>query len=114
MTLALVPALLWRRDHPLWMVVVAFAGCSLAELMAGADLDQNTLAFILLLPYALYRWGSGREAVIDTAMIAASMHITLSTVKTHVTSLMLKLGVRNRVEIAIWAYETGRVRVGSG
>jgi DNA-binding NarL/FixJ family response regulator len=36
------------------------------------------------------------------------MYITLSTVKTHVTSLMLKLGVRNRVEIAIWAYETGR------
>lgn len=48
------------------------------------------------------------------AEIASSMHITLSTVKTHVTSLMLKLGVRNRVEIAIWAYETGRVRPGSG
>jgi DNA-binding NarL/FixJ family response regulator len=47
------------------------------------------------------------------AEIAASMHITLSTVKTHVTSLMLKLGVRNRVEIAIWAYETGRIRAGS-
>ena len=46
------------------------------------------------------------------AEIAAEMHITLSTVKTHVTSLMLKLGVRNRVEIAIWAYETGRVRPG--
>jgi DNA-binding NarL/FixJ family response regulator len=44
------------------------------------------------------------------AEIAAEMHITLSTVKTHVTSLMLKLGVRNRVEIAIWAYETGRAK----
>jgi DNA-binding NarL/FixJ family response regulator len=43
--------------------------------------------------------------------IATHLHITLSTVKTHVTSLMLKLGVRNRVEIAIWAYETGRRRV---
>jgi DNA-binding NarL/FixJ family response regulator len=42
--------------------------------------------------------------------IAAELHITLSTVKSHVTSLMLKLGVRNRVEIAIWAYESGRVR----
>ena len=42
--------------------------------------------------------------------IAGELHITLSTVKTHVTSLMLKLGVRNRVEIAIWAYETGRTR----
>ena len=48
------------------------------------------------------------------AEIAAAMHITLSTVKTHVTSLMLKLGVRNRVEVAIWAYDTGRVRAGSG
>jgi DNA-binding NarL/FixJ family response regulator len=42
--------------------------------------------------------------------IAEELFITLSTVKTHVTSLMLKLGVRNRVEIAIWAYETGRAR----
>jgi DNA-binding NarL/FixJ family response regulator len=41
--------------------------------------------------------------------IAAELHITLSTVKTHIASLMAKLGVRNRVEIAIWAYETGRV-----
>jgi DNA-binding NarL/FixJ family response regulator len=43
------------------------------------------------------------------AEIAAELHITLSTVKTHVTSLMNKLGARNRVEIAIWAYETHRV-----
>lgn len=35
--------------------------------------------------------------------IAAELHISLSTVKTHLTSLMQKLGVRNRVEIAIWA-----------
>jgi DNA-binding NarL/FixJ family response regulator len=44
------------------------------------------------------------------AEIAGELFITLSTVKTHVTSLMLKLGARNRVEIAIWAYETGRAR----
>ncbi|AEV86240.1 LuxR family transcriptional regulator [Actinoplanes sp. SE50] len=40
--------------------------------------------------------------------IAADLHISLSTVKTHVASLMTKLGARNRVEIAMWAYETGR------
>ncbi|GAA3226935.1 response regulator [Dactylosporangium siamense] len=40
--------------------------------------------------------------------IAAELYITLSTVKTHITSLMAKLGVRNRVEIAMWAYETDR------
>ena len=43
------------------------------------------------------------------AEIADELHISLSTVKTHLTSLMDKLGARNRVEIAMWAYETGRV-----
>jgi DNA-binding NarL/FixJ family response regulator len=42
--------------------------------------------------------------------IAGEFYITLSTVKSHITSLMTKLGARNRVEIAMWAYETHRVR----
>jgi DNA-binding NarL/FixJ family response regulator len=40
--------------------------------------------------------------------IASQLYITLSTVKTHIASLMTKLGARNRVEIAIWAYENNR------
>lgn len=43
------------------------------------------------------------------AEIADELHISLSTVKSHLASLMGKLGARNRVEIAMWAYETGRV-----
>jgi DNA-binding NarL/FixJ family response regulator len=42
--------------------------------------------------------------------IADEFYITLSTVKSHIASLMAKLGARNRVEIAMWAYETGRVK----
>ena len=42
--------------------------------------------------------------------IADELYITLSTVKTHIASLMAKLGARNRVEIAMWAYETNRVK----
>jgi DNA-binding NarL/FixJ family response regulator len=42
--------------------------------------------------------------------IADELHISLSTVKSHIASLMAKLGARNRVEIAMWAYETNRVR----
>jgi len=42
--------------------------------------------------------------------IAEQLYISLSTVKTHLASLMAKLGARNRVEMAMWAYETGRVR----
>ena len=44
------------------------------------------------------------------AEIADELHISLSTVKTHLTNLTSKLGVRNRVEMAMWAYETGRMR----
>ncbi|MDW3213155.1 MAG: response regulator transcription factor [Ilumatobacteraceae bacterium] len=43
------------------------------------------------------------------AEIAEELYISLSTVKTHLASLMNKLSARNRVEIAMWAYETGRV-----
>jgi DNA-binding NarL/FixJ family response regulator len=42
--------------------------------------------------------------------IADELHISLSTAKTHLASLMRKLGARNRVEIAMWAYETHRIR----
>ena len=42
------------------------------------------------------------------AEIGAELHISLSTVKAHLTSLMTKLAARNRVEIAMWAFETGR------
>ncbi len=39
--------------------------------------------------------------------IAAELVISLSTVKTHVSAIGAKLGARNRVEIAAWAWETG-------
>jgi DNA-binding NarL/FixJ family response regulator len=43
------------------------------------------------------------------AEIAGDLHISLSTVKTHLASIMGKLGARNRVELVMWAYETHRV-----
>ncbi len=43
------------------------------------------------------------------AEIGKDLHISLSTVKFHLASLMTKLEARNRVELAIWAYETKRV-----
>jgi DNA-binding NarL/FixJ family response regulator len=41
--------------------------------------------------------------------VAAELFISLSTVKTHLGALMMKLGARNRVELALWAYQTRRL-----
>ena len=46
--------------------------------------------------------------------IAAELFISLSTVKSHLTSIHNKLDVRNRVEIAAWAWATGLVRPTAG
>jgi DNA-binding NarL/FixJ family response regulator len=40
------------------------------------------------------------------AEIAADLYISMSTVKFHLASLMTKIDARNRVELAMWAYET--------
>ncbi|MFK3979572.1 response regulator [Micromonospora sp. NPDC050397] len=37
--------------------------------------------------------------------IAAQLFISLSTVKSHLSTIQTKLGVRNRVQIAAWAWE---------
>ncbi|MFE7816125.1 response regulator [Streptomyces sp. NPDC057433] len=42
--------------------------------------------------------------------ICDGLYLSLGTVKTHLANIKDKLGVRNRVEIAAWAWDTGTVR----
>ena len=74
---ALPWTLLWRRTHPLAAVVVAFGAIILADiasLVGDADgvVGLYTMIFILLFPYSLVRWGSGREIGIGLALIVVT------------------------------------------
>jgi DNA-binding NarL/FixJ family response regulator len=44
--------------------------------------------------------------------IAAMLTISSATVKTHITRILAKLGLRDRAQLVVWAYESGRTRPG--
>ena len=49
---------------------------------------------------------------LSNAEIAASLYLSEATIKSHITRILARLGLRDRVQIAVYAYENGIVRPG--
>jgi len=45
----------------------------------------------------------------DNAMIAAQLHISPKTVKNHISNILMKLQIENRIQAAVYAVRSGLV-----
>jgi DNA-binding NarL/FixJ family response regulator len=51
-------------------------------------------------------------AGLSNAEIGRQLYLAEATVKTHVTHVLAKLGLRDRLQAAVYAYESGLIRPG--
>lgn len=76
-------ALPWRRTHPLASVAVAFGAGTVVHagaLVGGAEaVGLYTSLYVVLFPYALFRWGSGREAVIGLGIMLVAYVVGIAS-----------------------------------
>ncbi|MEU0555995.1 histidine kinase [Dactylosporangium sp. NPDC006015] len=114
---AVVP---WRRRQPLAAVAVAFGATGLLPLLAGHAMDNGAAVAVLLLVYALTRWGSGREIVLGTAVIAVKAGVLDQLVQVKpsdtvaglaVLSSCLALGLALRYRAGARRREIDRIRL---
>src|SRR4051794_32112444 len=117
-TVGLVPVLLWRRTHPLVCVVVGFGtgmALGLASQLAGIPgVGLNTMIYILVLVYALVRWGSGRQVVIGLAVVLAAAAFSIATDYTGPAELFGGVGLLGGAAAGGAAGPSPAARVGRG
>ena len=77
LAVALAFPLLWRRTHPLAVVAVLFGAVIVLNLVTLIDgpatsVGLDTMVYVVLAPYALLRWGSGRGVIIGLSIIVVA------------------------------------------
>jgi DNA-binding NarL/FixJ family response regulator len=72
-----------------------------AATVAGERLSERELDVVRLVAEGL-----------SNAEIAAALYRSEATVKSHIARMLAKLGLRDRVRVAVYAYERGIVRPG--
>jgi signal transduction histidine kinase len=75
---AVAPTVLWRRTRPLTMLAAAYIPITIVDLLTGSSVQLVTSALLLVLPYALFRWGTGRAMTLGSGILLADF--ALSTV----------------------------------
>ena len=65
--------LLWRRTRPLLMLTIGYGGVAAGFLLSGFDLQLYSSAYLVVLPYALFRWASGRSIAIGLIVMTGSV-----------------------------------------
>ncbi|MCC2033263.1 sensor histidine kinase [Microbacterium allomyrinae] len=75
----LSPTLLWRRARPFTMLAIAFGTGTIVGLLAGGDSQLFTTAYLLILLYALFRWGRGRALIAGGMLVAIGIVVSAFT-----------------------------------
>ena len=80
MALVLIPTIAWRRTHPLAVTLGVFGTVAVMDLVrvaAGADtaLGLGGMVVVVVVPYALTRWGSGRDIRLGLPVVALAATI---------------------------------------
>ena len=93
-----------KAKHKSRVIIEEFAKMSLPD-SSNAELDRLTKRGIEVLKLIT----KGRT----NSEIATELFVGEATVKTHVSSLLTKLGLRDRVQAVVFAYENGLARPGT-